>query len=479
MENEKPDYHLDQWGNPQKVNKHNQQFTKQGSGDVPEPGDVVAADGDNIEVEENTLGFIGDFSGFDWDMAFKENAIPVTEYSKVVEDNKEQIEEAEKELGELGEALYKAFGESHELDINRLRKASEEELNELWQAISKTHEIQDAQAEIDQQKQLLDGIQAEWGPKLGGIWKGKYDVDLEEYPNLEASIPGKIQWLEENKPYGYEGKVEALKGFKEAYWKHHAEKDILAELEAGSPKGNLSEYQKIIEKFQNPNDLYSLSRKDKAVWCKSQEESMKQFGAVAAKQWASFTYEEQNTMRNYTGSGSATINRPLRAIKHSSGWGSSGKKKGLQMAKLMTSALDKCKSEKDVWLQRGVSDMKFGGFDFADLLSGKVTAKSIVGREFIDNGFMSCGSAKGTGFSSQDVILNIYCPRGTKMQYMEPYTEVKYENETIIQRGYHYRITKVTKKGKSGFYVDVDLILGSDADKFTDKQMEKMYEKYL
>jgi hypothetical protein len=35
-------------------------------------------------------------------------------------------------------------------------------------------------------------------------------------------------------------------------------------------------------------------------------------------------------------------------------------------------------------------------------------------------GFVSCGSAKGQGFSGY--ILNIYCPKGTKMMYAEPFS---------------------------------------------------------
>jgi hypothetical protein len=37
-----------------------------------------------------------------------------------------------------------------------------------------------------------------------------------------------------------------------------------------------------------------------------------------------------------------------------------------------------------------------------------------------DEGFVSCGSARGQGFSGY--IFNIYCPKGTKMLYAEPFT---------------------------------------------------------
>ena len=85
---------------------------------------------------------------------------------------------------------------------------------------------------------------------------------------------------------------------------------------------------------------------------------------------------------------------------------------------------------------------------------------------------MSCGSAKGKGFTG--VIFNIYCPKGTKMIYSEPFshygdgggrkwdgkkpqTSFGYEDETIIQRGTQFRIVKVEKKGQR-LYFDMEVV---------------------
>lgn len=88
--------------------------------------------------------------------------------------------------------------------------------------------------------------------------------------------------------------------------------------------------------------------------------------------------------------------------------------------------------------------------------------KKLEGEEIVEPAFASCGSAKGQGFSGY--IFRIYCPKGTKMMYAEPFshygaggkrkwdgkktqTSFGYEDETIIQRGTKFRIMKVEKSG--------------------------------
>lgn len=84
---------------------------------------------------------------------------------------------------------------------------------------------------------------------------------------------------------------------------------------------------------------------------------------------------------------------------------------------------------------------------------------------------MSCGSAKGQGFGGY--IFRIYCPKGTKMMYAEPFSHYGagykrkwdgkkqqasfgYEDETIIQRGTKFKVTKVEKVGsKLSFEIEV------------------------
>jgi hypothetical protein len=97
--------------------------------------------------------------------------------------------------------------------------------------------------------------------------------------------------------------------------------------------------------------------------------------------------------------------------------------------------------------------------------------------ERTDYGFASCGSSKGKGFSGY--IFNIYCPKGTKMMYAEPFSHYGdgdkirwdslhldgiskqpsfgHEDETIIQRGTTFRVKKVEKKG-ANVYFDIEVV---------------------
>mgnify|MGYP005765880735 CR=1 FL=1 len=128
-------------------------------------------------------------------------------------------------------------------------------------------------------------------------------------------------------------------------------------------------------------------------------------------------------------------------------------------------------------MQRGIETVegaaKFLGISPDVLRHGtREQLHDLVNDYITEHAFTSCGSCKGKGFSG--VIFNIYCPKGTKMIYAEPFshygngggrkwdgkkpqTSFGYEDETIIQRGTTFRITKVEKSG-SGLYVDMEVI---------------------
>ena len=64
------------------------------------------------------------------------------------------------------------------------------------------------------------------------------------------------------------------------------------------------------------------------------------------------------------------------------------------------------------------------------------------------------------------------------MAYVAPYSSAsKGENEMILQRGYSYRITKVEKKGGS-YYLDMEVILGSDAQKPVGNDLKKIGNEF-
>lgn len=112
----------------------------------------------------------------------------------------------------------------------------------------------------------------------------------------------------------------------------------------------------------------------------------------------------------------------------------------------------------------------------------KFASSKLVGKVGVDESFQSCGSAHGDEFTGTGtdnkygrckVKLNIYCPKGTQLTYAEPYNEYGQhdgswkgekpdyarENETILQRGTKYRITKAEfVESEDRWYIDVEII---------------------
>ena len=213
-----------------------------------------------------------------------------------------------------------------------------------------------------------------------------------------------------------------------------------------------------------------------------QRVAQKHFGPRFIKMWESMTPSERSQLKDYTGGGFSKYNRPLRGLPHP-GW------HGWEFAtgvKQLTSAIDKCTWDEDFWVQRGISDskiFKIEGDKSARFLSSFTDdeLQKLVGTSFKDNGFCSTGAGKGTGFDQEPVIFNIYCPKGTKAAYMNLHGNYAHstENEMILQRGYEYRITKVERKG-GHYYIDCEVVLGSDADKVTDMdELSKIGSTYL
>ena len=150
--------------------------------------------------------------------------------------------------------------------------------------------------------------------------------------------------------------------------------------------------------------------------------------------------------------------------------------------KNMTKLIDRSKYDFDVWLQRGVGSTR-GAAEFLGISEDNLRhwsnnqLQKIVGKEIIDHAFVSCGSSKGKGFSGY--IFNIYCPKGTKMMYAEPFShygdgdkmrwdslnldgiskqsDFGYEDETIIQRGTTFKIIKVERKN-GNYYFDIEVV---------------------
>lgn len=231
-------------------------------------------------------------------------------------------------------------------------------------------------------------------------------------------------------------------------------------------------------------DAYTQKRKDAAFWTESREEGDRHYSTYAEEDWKRWSGEEKHVAYLYT-SGSRYINEPLFAkyygTKYSDIDGSA--RNSWRDINTLTSMIDKAKPlTRDVWMKHG-EDMsafigKFG-VDLRGLTSSQL--KGVIGKVGTNAPFTSCGITKGAGFSHEQVILNIYCPKGTKGIYTEPYSHYgdggyeeagfkwdgksrlaagykpSGEMEFILQRGTKFRITKIEKKGNK-YYIDVDLI---------------------
>ena len=121
-------------------------------------------------------------------------------------------------------------------------------------------------------------------------------------------------------------------------------------------------------------------------------------------------------------------------------------------------------------------DKFFTGLSVADLktLTTEELTSKMVGKTFVEHGFMSCGSTKGKGFTA-NIKMSIYAPKGTKMMYVEPVSKFgcgvkgtdwngqdqqafSYEDETVIQRETSLKVTEVKRLKNGGLYVRMEVV---------------------
>lgn len=230
--------------------------------------------------------------------------------------------------------------------------------------------------------------------------------------------------------------------------------------------------QKKNVKTQFGDDAYSEERKNAAVWDKGDGKLADDtLIDVAGERWLSASKKEKDYIYEYTHH-YTDVNEPLQGRKY---YNPQKKERFVEKVTSMTSYIDKSELPKDMWFTRGDSSMdvirsriQFAGGTMPDRL------QDLVGMVMQEGGFMSTGSRKGKGFSSREVILNIYAPKGSKAAYLEPISEYgngakrkwdgkerfssfSSEHETLFQRGTKMRITKVyTEYGKT--YIDCEVI---------------------
>ena len=213
--------------------------------------------------------------------------------------------------------------------------------------------------------------------------------------------------------------------------------------------------------------------KNKATWCKSEAESLSAYRGECEDVWNDATAAEREAWEAYT-AGSGHMNRPLRGYDRTVTGGynpwSKGNYVGVGNVDLNVEGgeahirdfynlIERHPMQSNRWIQRGIETWE--GVEGFIGVSGLTPAQlqGMVGKEVVDWSFMSCGSAKGTGFGG--TILNIYCPKGTKGFYGWTHSHfygINHENETFLQAGTIMRITKVEIGSYGQVYIDLEVV---------------------
>lgn len=362
------------------------------------------------------------------------------------------------------------------------KKLNEKLKNEQKKALTKQ--------QLELQKQL-DDFEIE---TYSGIWKD--DVTTLDWNVKQYSIDAKKKYYEskfitETDPDLMTKYQDLYKQLEDFDSKGKSYYDIQSEL--NKVQSDLTKLNKNGTMKESVDEAFSQTRKDAALWAKSTKDADDELRDVCGQVWQNAKQAEKNAIYDYTSS-YHKFNEPLRGIEYGTnkflgvgnvdldqiGVSYSGFKPGQVKKEIdaMTDIINKSSYPIDVWVQRGCgySGMdKFFEIDVNDFyLSESDLQLKLLGKEVTEYGFCSTGVAKGKGFSNSPIILNIYCPSGTKMMYAEPFSAFGQgsgkhwdgvskqssfgsESEMILQRGTKFRITKV-EKSNGKIYIDMDVI---------------------
>ncbi len=295
-------------------------------------------------------------------------------------------------------------------------------------------------------------VTSKTGEKYTGIW----DIYVHSLLDSDVKVQSKGSF-----------KVQS-KGSKEI------EPDVSKQKKESTPKTSSVETDKEVA------ELRSQFRKAKIYGSpqEADDDLRDNVGAV----WSELSYEQKGRIAAYTGSSYKGINKSLCG-QHDSFMHYE------ENINEMTNMIDKTALSEDTILYRGVG---YGGFSSMFKLDedslDSLDVESLVGLIGRNDGFSSCGTVKGKGFTHKPVQMRILCPKGTKAAYAEPWSvcgkgdgkewdgksKQSYfsdEDETILQRGTSFKIIKA-EKIDDGFYLDV-AVTGQNAIPIAD--LKKMY----
>jgi hypothetical protein len=254
-----------------------------------------------------------------------------------------------------------------------------------------------------------------------------------------------------------------------------------AKLEEAAAKRNAKKNQLANEISFADSDL-TQERKDSAKWFIHDKDANDYFFDNAVNMWKLASQDEKAAMYQYT-AGSSYITEPLRGIKGYYHYYTSRLAEAEKHIESMTNYIARSTLKDDCWVKRDeIGAFMNYRFNLPDLDAFRSDPSKLVGKIGTDDSFMSCGNCRNTNFGSKPVCLNIYCPKGTRMTYAEPYSAfggshnngtscpgknwngkskpiITGENEIILQRGTKFRITKAEWSATQGkWYIDLEVI---------------------
>lgn len=371
------------------------------------------------------------------------------------------------------------------------------EAKKYWQQVALQKTGKNEAYYTNQISLLEDALKATNPDKVySGIWKN--DVQVKDYAAKKDSIQAKRDYYTdklatETNPAKIAEYTQYLKDLDE--FEKEGQAYLAAKQQLTNAKKDYAEYRKA---HGLEIDKFSQERKDNALWFTpangGSEASYKAFAEKAGEAWNDMTTAEKEAIYDYTGS-YHKFNEPLRGIEYGTnkylgvgnvdmdeiGVKGYGFSRGQMKAEInaMTDGIAKSTYDEDIWLNRGVhydGMDKFFNCDM-DLLQYGTTDElraQLLNTRPTEHGFMSCGSARGSGFSG-DICLNIYAPSGTEMVYVEPishYGEKKGiywngkptqnyyphgENEMIINRETQFEVIDVYRENGK-VYFDLQII---------------------
>ena len=142
--------------------------------------------------------------------------------------------------------------------------------------------------------------------------------------------------------------------------------------------------------------------------------------------------KEREAFQKYTGTAYVNINATLRGIDKSFDVGNRENAKNLHA--VLENASLPCEST----VYRGMSSNALGKLK-------KLSDKELIGKEFLDKGFMSTSLESNSAFGG-DVILEIHAPAGTHGLYVGHISAAgHYEEEVLFDMNQSMRIDFVTR----------------------------------